>query len=172
MIAEIVAQINDGISMRALEKGITMRLFGLAEPIVRRSGNEDEVFPAIVLADGECSEVFVDDDYGAGAYHRLLGKSYQTLRMGFGDGSIEQITADMALICWGMRKITGSAQTMEDMLYAALPQGVSPMQTIFNRREVFASEFAGIPFFLNEDVILLCMKYRINATKNRKCADK
>ena len=167
MISSKIAEINGRIEAQLEAAGIgSLRLFGIAEPIVRRS-DDDEIFPVIVGNDGECEEVFTDDDYAVGIYHKLLGKSYERTG-GFGDEKQDALTYSIELVCWAQRGVM-DADRLETLICGALPQWAQPIASSFNRREVFAGEFAGIGFFLPENVILWGMKYKIKTAQRRGC---
>jgi hypothetical protein len=139
-----------------------MRFSGLAEPVLRRESGE-EVFPVLVGVDGEDAHLFVDDDFPAGIYHRLLSGTYGVLplKQRYGDEKIQAAEAEVLLVCWAFRQsVHTAADVLEGLIYAAFGEEIKAVQSNFDRRAVFNGEFAGISFFLPEDVMLFSMKYR------------
>jgi hypothetical protein len=164
MIGNTVHKINEGIAVKTADYPCLggMRFFGLAEPILR-SASEEEVFPVIVDKDGEDTTLFVDDDFPAGIYHRLLSKTYSMapMKQQTGDQNMQLAEAELLLICWAFRKVVHTtADVLESLIYASFDDTIKAVQSSFDRRAVFGGEFSGIPFFLPEDVMLFSMKYR------------
>jgi hypothetical protein len=173
-VASIINGIDDALKerMRRVDCLSNSQFFGLVEPIVRKE-EDDKWFPVIIDNQGEDSYVFVDDDYPVGVYHRLLGKSYTVnQKAGFGDNVGMILTVELLLLCWGFRnKINATADAMETMIFASLPNTIIPVQSDFNRNNVFSGEFKNIPFFLPEEVFLFSMKYKASFQVNkRECA--
>ena len=164
MITKTINQIDERIAKQTIKYPCLMgaHFFGLAEPVVRRT-NDDAIFPVIIGADCECTDVFVDDDFPIGIYHRLLSKQYSPTdkKMQYGDDYIQIAIVEMILICWALRdKINASADNLERLIYSCFPNDAKAVSSNFDRRNVFAGEFSGIPFNLPEDVMLFSMKYK------------
>jgi len=176
MITQIVTKINQLIAEK-MEKHPCLSgfcTFGLSETITRRY-SEDEIFPAVVNTDGESMDVFADDDFPLGIYHRLLSKQYaQTNKKErFGDDYVQLIIADLILVCWAFREKTGAtADELETLIYSSMPEHVSMTSSNFDRRSVFSGEFSGIPFNVPEDVMLFSMKYKyVYPVSSRDCTE-
>lgn len=156
MIAKTVNIINEKLS-KNLDVFPCMegyKLYGLAEQVVRRY-NDDEWIPLIVDSSSEGHEVFADDDYPLGLYHRLLAKTYSEpqKKNQYGDDIVQTVTADMILVCWVFRKYLGenvTADTLERIIYASLYEKTMALQSNFDRRAVFSGEFSGVTFNLPE----------------------
>jgi hypothetical protein len=164
MISKIIHNINEAIAAKTAAYPClsNMRFFGLAEPVLRRE-SEEEVFPVIVGADGEGAHIFVDDDFPAGIYHRLLSKTYSTLRVKdqFGDQNIQEAESEILLVCWAFRQaVHTTSDVLESLIYSSFGNDIKAVQSNFDRRAVFSGEFLGVSFFLPEDVMLFSMKYR------------
>jgi hypothetical protein len=164
MINNIIHTINERIAEKIAAYPCLdgMRFFELAEPVLR-SESEEEVFPVIVNEDGEDTTLFVDDDFPAGVYHRLLSKTYSMapVKQQVGDQNIQLVEAELLLICWAFRKsVHTTADVLESLIYASFDDSIKMVQSSFDRRAVFGGEFSGISFFLPEDVMLFSMKYR------------
>jgi len=174
MIAEQVNKINRSIAenLKQLKCLKCYKLFGIAEPFVRRH-NKDKWIPAIIDNESEGSYVFADDDYQLGLYHRLLSKAYSVeKKRQYGSDIIETITTDMILVCWVFRRNlgkNGTADTFERIVYSSLSNEMLALQSNFDRKSVFANEFQGMEFFLPEDVLLFSMRYRFAYPTQRDC---
>jgi len=176
MISSIVHKINEEIAAKIADYPclLGMQFFGLAEPVVR-SSEDEQLFPVIVDFTGEDTAIVVDDDYPAGLYHRLLSKSYSAAptKQQYGNQNVRIAEADMLLVCWAFRnKIKTTADVLEGLLYSVFDDDIRAVQSSFDRRAVFAGEFSGFPFFLPEDVMLFGMKYRFKyPAKSRECLE-
>jgi hypothetical protein len=176
MIADIVKTIDGAIAGRFANYPCldAAKFFGLAEPVIRRVSG-DEVFPVVVDFDGEDTEVFADDDFPVGIYHRLISKTYSEpkIKHQYGEQAVQQAVADMILICWVFRnRVRATADVIESLIYSSFQKEIKAGTSSFDRRAVFAGEFSGLPFFLPEDVMLFSMKYRfMYPITDRDCMD-
>jgi hypothetical protein len=176
MIAGIVNSIDTAIAKKFSDCPLlaASRFFGLAEPVVRRV-SDDEVFPVVVDFDGEDTEVFADDDFPLGIYHRLISKTYTEARVKqqYGNQDAQPVAADMTLVCWAFRsRVLTAADVIESVIYSSFQNGIKAGISTFDRRTVFAGEFSGLPFFLPEDVMLFSMKYKfMYPLTSRECMD-
>jgi hypothetical protein len=164
MINGIVHKINEGLAAKTAAYPCLsgMLFFGLAEPVLRTE-SEEEVFPVIIGSGGEDVALFVDDDYPAGLYHRLLSKTYglAPAKQQYGDRQVRVAEAELLLVCWAFRnKVNTTADVLESIIYASFDDTIKAVQSNFDRRSVFNGEFSGVPFFLPEEVMLFSMKYR------------
>lgn len=148
------------------------KIFGVAEPILRRKEGKDEWIPAIVqnLPDGDDTYPFVDDDIPIGIYHRILLKSYSQTGNSYGDDL--SVSANMKLICWGIRD--GAIPTPYDaeaLIFKASPDLFVKANTRFERQAVFSDEFKGVQFFLPQTVFLFEIKYVLEYNQSVSCID-
>ena len=157
-----IDNINIAIT-KALAKGHIL-VHGLAEAVIIRE-SEDKILPAIVCHDGECDVNLFDDLYDAGFYHKLNGITYNEVA-GWGDDVRKQSVHDMSIIVYGKRECI-SPYAMEKLVCDAIGQASKgdiicmPVSADFNRLQVFAGEFSGYPFFLQPEVFLFKVNYRI-----------
>lgn len=174
-IDSIITSINEALS-ESLEcvPGIA---YGLAEPVIRREDGDTEEsttdvdYPAIIDSDGECSDVFVDDRYKMGLYHRLISKTYETLaNKGFGDKMQNICIADFYLVCWGFRSSL-IAEDVEQFIISKLPEKIKVVTTEFDRKRVFTTEFNGINFFLPPEIFLFSLRYRVQYEVKPPCLE-
>ena len=170
-VSDIINSIDDALKKRidTINCLSDSQFFGLVEPIVRRE-DDDKWFPVVVDNQGEDTYVFVDDDFPMGIYHRLIGKSYSVQQgKSFGDNTAMLINVDMLLVCWCFRdKINTTVDVIESMIFASSPKDITPVQSNFDRNNVFLNEFKGIPFFLPEEVFLFSMRYKASYPANKR----
>lgn len=173
MIAKTVHIINEKISenLDLFPCLKCYKLFGLAEHVVLRDSYSDRWIPYVIDRNSEDTDVWIDDDISLGIYHRLLSKNYSTpeRKSGYGDYTLQNVHADMILVCWAFRKnFSGKSNvdTLERLIYSSVVFNKGESQTIavnsnFDRKSVFNGEFSGVPFNLPEDVMLFSMRYKI-----------
>ena len=143
------------------------QLFGLAEPILRRNEEGEEVFPAIIHPNGEDTYIQLDDDYPIGLYHRLISRTYQS-KKGYGDALSYYAVDEILAICWGFRKYVDPYK-LEHLLFSALPDEAKRVVSNFDRFSVFNGEFSGVPFFFPESCFLFSHRYRIQYEVSAGC---
>lgn len=152
----------------ALAKGHIL-VHGVAEAVLIRE-SEEKILPAIVCADGECDVNLFDDRFDAGFYHKLNGIGYSEVA-GWGDEIRKQSVHDMSMIVYGKRSCI-SPYAMEKVVCDAIGKATKgdvvclPISSDFNRLQVFATEFSGYPFFLQPNVFLFKVNYRITINPN------
>lgn len=167
----IINIINGRITTALQDKQEPKLIAGLTEPVVIREGDDPQteiVLPALIGADGECNTAIFDDKYGIGLYHKLNSVTYaETTAKGYGDGRKTERVADMSLIAYGQRK-TINQYELEKRLHRAITGTryngkavCSVTSSHFNRTQNLAGEFGGIPFFLQPDIFLIKINYKI-----------
>ena len=172
MIVKLINKINDKLSknMEFFPCLDGYKLYGLAEHVLLRDTDSDRWIPYVIDRNSEDSDVFVDDDIPFGMYHRLLSKNYAfpDRKSGFGDDTLQIVTADMILVCWAFRKYMHEESTAESLeriiftsLYTNSDHQIFATNSNFDRKSVFNGEFSGVPFNLPEDVLLFSMRYKI-----------
>lgn len=156
-----ISKINNAIA-EAVEGDLLIH--GLSEAVLIRE-SEEKILPAIISAEGECDADLFNDRYDAGFYHKLNGITYNEVA-GWGDYVGKQVVHEMELIVYGKRSAI-SPYEMEKKVCAAISNATEgdiiclPLSSDFNRLQVFATEFSGYPFFLQPNVFLFKVNYRI-----------
>lgn len=138
---------------------------GLTIPVVEQDG--ERIYPALVSQDGDSKYVFADDKFNIGIYHKLLNIDYTGSKT-YGDRQILQARADLMLVCWGWLNSI-SAREAERIILNESPKDIQLLQSSFDRKQVFNSEFSGINFFLPADLFLFSIKYRVQYTVAKEC---
>lgn len=165
MTTDFIQRINQSIDESF--DGYKCRINGLSEPVL--IGDDENFVPAVIDFNGECNEVFVDDDYRFGCYHRLISKQYQTLtNKGYGDTPKEVQIFDMYLVCWGFN---GSSEACEQLIYSHLPADVKVLSSDFDKQKIFKQEIKGFNGDLPPEVFLFLIKYRVQQRTSRACVE-
>lgn len=146
--------------------GLTTSILGVAEPIVI-TNEEETIVPMIVLPDGECLSI-LDDEKDICVYHKINKKTYvKEENRGYGDRPKVSSNTDMSLLCYGFRdKI--SQLDAERLITSAIMPYVSIESVEFSRITILSSEFLGIQFFLQPNVFLFRINYRMKE-KMKSC---
>ena len=165
---EIIHRINESICAAiSQERASTdVKPYGLAESVAVRS-DEEVTFPAMVLPDGECISVYNEtDEHDVIFYHRLGGISYaEDSNASFGSRHVYTETADMSLIVFGKRE-QFSQYKVEQIARRAIANRLNCtlVSSDFNALQIFASEYAGVTYFMGSAYYLFKINYRITNT--------
>lgn len=168
---ETIANINMNIAKAMEERMSDIKTYGIAESMAIR-GDEDITFPALVFPDGECIDVYSETDHhDVTIYHRLSEISFQEDRnRSFGSGTSYITTADMNLIVFGKRDII-SPWEMERIVRSAIAscKECRLVRSDFSALQIFATEYAGVTYFISPKYYLFKINYRITDTYNNRC---
>ncbi len=165
---ETIRNINAGIEAALVEQKPTadVKAYGLAESVAIRS-DEDVTFPALVLPDGECISVYGETDkHDVIFYHRLGDISYnEDSNASFGSRRVYTEVADMSLIVFGKRE-RFSQYKVEQLARQAIARQAecTLVRSDFNALQIFASEYAGVTYFMGSAYYLFKINYRITST--------
>lgn len=167
ILDDFIEALND--KLKVLFGIIQPMTYGVAEPVLTRSGDDNEVvIPAIVDSTGECVNVFEEaDENSMVMYHRLNSKSYSSQAPAYGSRKISTAEYDMSIIVFGQRKCTNPNIAEEKIvdLMSMMP-AIDVRDSNFNGVQVLSSEFSGMPYFLTPDFYLFKINYRINSALN------
>lgn len=173
MIKEI-EHINKAIANAIENEGrkINLQTYCLAESIAIRS-EEDVTFPAIVLPNGECLDVYsATDKHDITLYHRLNRISYSETEQGFGNSRAYNEVDDMSLLVYGKRARIDQLRLEQIICKAIVSNPANTiMESDFNSLQVFASEYLGVTNFMTPAYFLFKINYRLTSTYNPRCAN-
>ncbi len=145
-----------------------LKVFGLSTLAIRQD-DEETATPILIDKNGEYTSVFVDDDFPAGIYQRLISKSYvHDSKKGFGDRAQTTINCEILVVCWGMMSET-SAEELEMLIFKTLPKEARLSFSDFDSRRVLAGEIQGFDFVLPPEVFLFSSKYIVQMVINQNC---
>lgn len=168
-----IEQINKAVAARVIEEfGKTdVCVFGLAEPVLVRDHESDTTSPAIVCSDGECRVVYdALDSSIVTIYGRLQSISYERgTTSAYGNSQGYDQVADASLIAIGRRTI--NSYRMERVICDVLGsvKGCQLASADFNAVQVWASEFPGVPYFINPDYFLFKINYKLSTSTGIRC---
>ena len=169
MIENIVSDINASIAEKLSAYPVFIK--GIAESItIKKEIGDDEVnVPCIIDVNGECTDVFIDDDYRFGCYHRVVSKTYITeTQKSYGDGLRVTEVYDMALVCWSFN---ANPVNIERMIYSCFPKDARPYSANFDKKKVFSEETSNVDFFLIPESSLLSIKYKVQVRQPKSCVE-
>jgi hypothetical protein len=172
-INEIAERINNAIvaQLHCVSPLATVRPFGLSSLIrVKESETEDYFIPVLIHNDGECYDVFSDDDYSLGWYHRIISKSYKD---GKSWGNLKETneTDEIMLVVWGFsNQLNLSELEIEStIIIPSFPEFSSPVSSNFDANAVVRGEVQGISYECPPEEFIFSVKYKVQNTFNRKC---
>lgn len=149
-----------------------LKAYTLAESVAIRD-ESGTTFPAYILPNGECIDVYSETDkHKVTLYHRLNDISFQEdSSRSFGTHKAYTETDDLSLIVFGKR-VAIDQFTMERIARQAI--AANDARTIvrsdFNALQVFANEYVGVTYFLTPDYYMFKINYRITSTYDDRCA--
>lgn len=148
-----------------------VKAYQLAESVAMRS-DEEVTIPVLIMPSGECINVYGDTDkHHITLYHRLSNISYQKDdNASFGNRSAYTEEADMSLIVFGKREVI-SQFDMERIARSVIASqtNCTLVGSDFNALQIFASEYAGVTYFMGSAYFLFKINYRITSTCNNGC---
>lgn len=179
MISKIINEINE--SLTASFTGA--KIYGLAQSVIRRSGTEAELLPALVNNDGEAVYVGFDDTHSLMMYHKMNSMSTTDSKYkGYGDATADLTnTYQNTLIVYLDRK---KVKKLPDEIYLKIQASIEelkipPFKTvsikftnvILNSTQVFASEYQGTRYLLPPEKNLFAINYSIESIFKKGCFD-
>jgi len=181
LLRDFIDKINADIL--TLVKGI--KVFGLAQSIIRTVGTEQELLPGIVNRSGEIEYVGLDDDNAVRIYHRNAGiTTARSTSKGYADDQSDVInTYQMVMIVYiDHQKSKMYPDELFLFIQANMPDAIKSepyknisirtTNTIMNSQLVFAGEYAGTEFKLPAEKSLFQINYVIETTFAKKCFKK
>ena len=169
---QIINAINEAASAFLDCQGIRSNAHGIAEPaIINEANGEEQIRPAIIDEYGEIDCDLFDDRYPVSFYHRLNGKIYTgATNGGYGDTIAYTEESDMSMLVYGVRSVIPACQLEENITHTIqslqYKQGGTSAYCVvksvsFDRKQVFLGEYSGIPFFLQPNIFLFRINYKI-----------
>lgn len=161
-IRNIISDIN--ATLEGIFKG--SKLYGVAT-LVEREGKGSPVVNE--------QPVSYDDSYALQMYHRLLGANI-TYTPGYGNSKTTINTFQVSAVIFNNEKITKIktdeiAMIMQSVLSTININSVQilPTQIILNSQQIFATEYRGVPYALNEYQSLMQINYTVEITFKGVC---
>lgn len=163
-IRNIIALINN--SLEGIFKG--GKVYGIAT-LTEREGKGMPVF--------EGQAVSFDDSYGMQIYHRVSGATI-TYKPGYGNTRTTVDTFQVSAIVFNNENITKIKTDEIAMIIQSLLQVLNiatvqilPINIILNSQQVFATEYKGVPYALDEYKSLMQINYTVEIAFKGNCFD-
>lgn len=179
--ALFIQKINDGLSEMA-SKFTGSRVFGLAQSIIRQSGDNTQLLPTIVDLSGEGTYIGVDDAAPLTIYHKSNSIAVSEKQgSGYGDNrSNKTYTYSNALVVFMDRKALGMLpDELILFIQANLPDSlkignyksvnVRMQNIILNSQQVFASEYQNVDYRIPPRFSLFAINYQIESVFDKNC---
>ncbi len=175
----IVKAINDATTAFVESKNLQANVHNIAEPIIiDEVGGVEQVRPAVVDESGEVDSNLFNDRYPVGFYHKLLGKQFVgATNKGYGDNIAYTEESNMSMIVFGVRSMIYANELEENIVRSiqelryrkSATTAYCVVQNIsYDRRQIFSSEYTGVPFFLQPNIFLFRINYKI-ITAHKSC---
>lgn len=190
---QIISFINEDLKAGSLnkEKLQPARYYGLSTIVARSTKgtaqNQIELLPAIVDANGKATPITPDSKMALQVYHKLNGKVYSKEKKSYGDDYLFNCVSDVTMVVLTNSKITGKTKdVLEPVVLFGMPQRLStaltadlkinkclitPVSSNMNHLEVFRQEFPQSDYFLNEQMSLFSIRYKIEMSFSQSCVE-
>ncbi len=159
-IRNIIAELNN--SLDGIFKG--SKFYGVAT-IVEREGRSQPVV--------DSQPVAFDDSYGLQMYHRL-GNVVISYQPGYGDNDKTTNTYSVSAVVFNNEQTTklktDELATIIQSLLAA-SSVITPVSIILDSRVIFATEYRGVTYSLNEYQSLMQINYTVDLIFKSNCFD-
>lgn len=163
-VRNIISQIND--SLDGIFKG--GKTYGMAT-LVEREGKGRPVVDEMPVS--------YDDSYAMQMYHRVLGANI-TYRNGYGNSQTTINTYQVSAVVFNNERLTKIktdeiATIMQSVLSVLNISSVRilPTAIILNSQQIFATEYKGVPYALNEYQSLMQINYQVEMVFQGNCFD-
>jgi len=189
---QIASFINDELKAGSLNnaKLQPVKYYGIATVIARKKDSAAplEMLPAIV-EDGVIKNLITPDSKMAmQLYHKVISNVYAYEKKSYGDGYDIKSASDMMLVVSYNSKLTGkAAQVLEPVVLFGLPQRISqaltsdlsiikclitPLTSNMDAVAVFRQEYPQAEYFLNENLSMFSIRYKVEMNFSQACVDK
>jgi hypothetical protein len=177
MIENLIQQINNAIQL----DGPHTKMFGLAQTMMRKRGNEMDVMPCLVDLEGEGKYIGIDDKFHLFSYHKVYSVTFANSKTGFGNNLDLIITHFCAMIVYlnrSKKKMLADdlmllIQSRFPLIITAPPVKtivVTLQNTILDGRRVAQEEYQD-PNILIPEASMMAINYKIESTFKKGCFD-
>lgn len=188
----IATFINDSLKAGSLNKKQLnpAQYLGLTTTIGRKKNaaqQDVEVLPAVISVGGKATPISPDSKLAIQLYHKLQTNVYSYVKKSYGDGYDIKSVSELSLVVISNSKLTGVAKyALEPVVLFGLPQRLSgplatelqinsclitPLGSNMDHMQVFRSEYPKSEYFLNEQMSMFLIRYRIEMTFSQACVD-
>ncbi len=177
----IVTEINDAVKSKLTAFPVA-DYFGITYSMPKKDGKRLLYLPAIIDFNGEAKWVTFDDIRDLTLYHKINTSTYSQIKSGsYGDGyDYIQQSYEMDLIVMSDRKkVNVQPDTLEMAIGSNIPSksimsgfeyiNITATSSNHSSRNVFATEFSGVDYFLKPEHILFSIRYRVELRYQKGC---
>jgi hypothetical protein len=190
---QISGFINDELKAGSLnkEKLQPAKFYGLITIVTRSpkgtAQNQIELLPAIVTADGKATPITPDSKQAIQVYHKLQTNVYSKEKNSYGDAYFIRSVSELTMVVLTNSKITGKTKdALEPVVLHGIPQRLStalmadlkinscliiPVSSNMNHIEVFRQEYPQSDYFLNEQMSMFAIRYKIEMSFSQACIE-
>jgi hypothetical protein len=190
-INQIVTYINDSLKAGSLNKSALQPAVyhELSTVVVRKNATqkEPEYLPAIISPEGKAMVITPDSKLAIQIYHKQLTNVYSYEKKSYGNNYDVKSSTELAMIVITNSKLIGSNKdAVEPLFVFGIPQvptqsflqqlniincSITPLGSNMNHVEVFRQEYPKSDYFLNEQMSMFLIRYRIEMKFNQACVD-
>ena len=191
---EITEFINQSLKAGSLNKAKLQpaKYHGITTVVARKKTATQgkgtlELFPAIVTADGKATPITPDSKCALQVYHKLLTNVYSYEKKSYGDAYDIKSSSELAMVVISNSKMIGKAKdVLEPVVLFGIPQKISiallaelkinkclitPLASSMDHVQIFRQEFPQSEYFLNEQMSMFLIRYKIEMTFSQTCVD-
>lgn len=182
MISSVIDEINKRFT-KLFETVPGVKIYGLAQTMLRKQGSELELIPALVDYIGEGKYIGIDDTAPVIIYHKSnsITSTIDTKR-GYGQevGAIVNTYSNSIIVYLSRKRLQMLPDELFLYLQAAMPSVfkmppfeivIKQTTVILNSQQVWASEYQR-DFTLPPEANLLAVNYTVESSFKKNCFDK
>ena len=149
-------------------------------------GKSAVFIPAKISKNGECNAIVPDDNFNLITYHRILSNTYGAAKDQYGDGATKQACiTDVALnVIAFTSKLNLTTEQIEAVFIAGFPNTFTNAfkdgiqmnmltaqvsSSSFDSLSIFNTEYRGMPELLKPEMVMLQIRYKIEAVFKPAC---
>lgn len=166
-----------------------VKFYGLTTTIARKkeAAGAIEILPAVISSDGATALISPDSKFALQIYHKLFSNQYSYVKKSHGDAYEMKCSSELAMVVFVNTKLTGKTKTvLEPVLVFSIPQKLSPavladlkintclitpLSSNMDTMQVFKQEYPQADYFLNQQMDMFLIRYRVEITFNQACVD-
>jgi hypothetical protein len=190
---QIASYINDQLRAGSLNKKKLQpaNYLGISTIVGRKKNaaqKDLEQLPAIVASNGKATVITPDDKYAIQIYHKLLTNVYSYEKKSYGDDHDIKSSTEVSMVVIANSKLTGvTTDVLEPVVLFGIPQHLSdalmaelklnkclitPIASNMDAISVFKQEFPQSAHFLNTQMSMFLIRYKIEMTFSQSCVEK
>lgn len=158
-----------------------VKIYGLAQSMVKETGDGTEIIPALVDREGEGKWVGVDDTAPLIAYHKVTGPMTSTRKPGYGDSDeIANLYSQALIVYFDRSRINLSPDQVQRFIQVRMPIlirsekanfksiRINVASVITNSQQVYQGEYQN-GTFIDPGKSMLQINYQIESRFSKAC---